>query len=829
MAVARFAIWLMNYNLVGRWFLHRWTKSVTGYRSMTQGHLEKIAMTNKLEEHASKLRPAWLKLIVVATILSGLHGTSTFPSARGQESKAQKLAQQIKPLLKKHCIDCHSGAEPDAGVTLDHFDKPVDYLKARRLWERCVQRVELKEMPPPESSTMTDQERQQFKQWITSTISEYECGLTPNPGQVTLRRLNATEYRNTIEELLKIDYSPAANFPGDDVGYGFDNIGDVLTLPPLLMEKYFLAAEEISRKVFMSPPSGETFTAEYSGGQLKGDGNGASQRTIASQGTAFWTEQLPWGGPYELKLTLSGDQAGDEPVQVAVLVDEKLIKKINVPNERGDAKPYKLDLKLKKGEVKIGVRFLNDFYRPAENGKPQQDRNLHLHHVELTSSRQSKEKLDPTKLTAIHRGLLELIEKKDEKTALKETIQMLSSRAIRRPVTEKELGELIGLATEIRKDDGSVEEAMQVVLQAVLISPKFLYRVEPPRGNSDSKDYRPLDDFELATRLSYFLWSSMPDNQLLGLAWSGKLREGDNLQKQIARMLKDSRSNEFVENFAGQWLTLRKLKTFQPNSQQFPKWNDDIRKLVERETLTFFAGVMRKNLSVMDLLDGEFTYLNEPLADYYGIPNVKGKEFREVSLKGTGRAGLLTQASVLAVTSNPTRTSPVKRGKWILDNLLAKSPPPAPPGVPELEKVKLTGTLRQRLEQHRADPACANCHKLMDPLGLALENYDAIGRFRTHDDGQLIDASGILPDGTKVKDAQELRKVLSSKNRDDFVQCLTEKMLTYALGRGLEYYDKCAVDKIVDKLKKDDYRFSTLLTEIVLSDPFQKKGTRDLP
>jgi Protein of unknown function (DUF1588)/Protein of unknown function (DUF1585)/Protein of unknown function (DUF1592) len=294
-------------------------------------------------------------------------------------------------------------------------------------------------------------------------------------------------------------------------------------------------------------------------------------------------------------------------------------------------------------------------------------------------------------------------------------------------------------------------------------------------------------------------------------------------------MMKDPRSNEFVENFAGQWLTLRKLKNFQPNSDQFPKWNDETRKLVERETLTFFAGVMRKNMSVMELLDGDFTYLNEPLADFYGIPNVKGKEFREVSLKGTGRAGLLTQASVLAVTSNPTRTSPVKRGKWILDNLLAQSPPPAPPGVPELEKVKLTGTLRQRLEQHRADPACANCHKLMDPLGLALENYDAIGRYRTHDEGQPIDASGVLPDGTAVKNSEELRKILSSKHRDDFVQCLTEKMLTYALGRGLEYYDKCAVDKIVAKMKQDNYRFSTLLTEIVLSEPFQKKGTRDMP
>ncbi len=769
------------------------------------------------------------KRLLALTGLTALVFSLACSMTSAQETKAQKLVQQIQPLLKKHCIDCHSGSEPDAGVTLDHFDKPVDFLKARRLWERCIQRVELKEMPPSESSTMTDQERAQFKQWINSTISEYECGLTPNPGQVTLRRLNATEYRNTIKEFLKVDYTPALNFPGDDVGYGFDNIGDVLTLPPLLMEKYFLAAEEISRQVFLTPPAGETFHAEYAGSQLKGDGNGASLRTLASVGTATLSEKLPWGGPYEIKITLSADQAGDEAAQATVFVDDKPIKKLSVSNDTSAPKVFKIEQRLKKGDVVIGIRFMNDFYRPAENGQKQQDRNLHIHHIELSSTRESKEKLDPAKLGPLHKQLLESIEKKDEKSAVREMVQMLTSRGFRRPASDEEMKQLLQLAAEVRSDDGSLEESMQVVLQAILISPKFLFRVEPPRGDASSSDYRPLDDFELATRLSYFLWSSMPDNQLLALAWSGKLREGDNLEKQIARMMKDPRSNQFVENFAGQWLTLRKLKNFQPNSDMFPKWNEDIRKLVERETLTFFAGVMRKNLSVMELLDGEFTYLNETLAEFYGIPNVKGPEFREVSLKGTGRAGLLTQASVLAVTSNPTRTSPVKRGKWILDNLLGKSPPPAPPGVPELEKVKLTGTLRQRLEQHRADPACANCHKLMDPLGLALENYDAIGRYRTKDEGQTIDASGVLPDGTAVKNSQELRAVLSSKNRDDFVQCLTEKMLTFALGRGLEYYDKCAVDKIVAKLKKDNYKFSTLLTEIVMSEPFQKKGTREGP
>jgi hypothetical protein len=702
-------------------------------------------------------------------------------------------------------------------------------LKGRRLLERAIQRVDLKEMPPADSSPMGDDDRKNFSQWIKTTIEDYECGLTPNPGQVTLRRLNAIEYRNTVQEFLAVKYAPAASFPGDDVGYGFDNNGDVLTLPPLLMEKYLIAAEEISRQVFTLPPAGEQFKSDYAGSMLQGDGAGDSDRTLASDGIAYISEQLPWGGKYQLRLTLSGDQAGDQPVIAAVLVDDKPVERVAVANGRDKPKTYQVGVRLKKGKAKIGLRFMNDYYVAASGGNPQQDRNLVIHHLELSASKPSKEKLDPAKLTAIHRTFLDdLAKKKDEKVVVKEMIKMLASRGYRRPATELETDSLLALYQEVREDEGTVEEAMQVALQAVLVSPKFLFRVEPPRGDASKPEYRMLDEFELATRLSYFLWSSMPDGPLLALAWSGKLREGDNLEKQIIRMVKDPRSNAFVENFAGQWLTLRKLSNFEPDARQFPKWNDQVRKLLERETLTFFAGVMRKDLSILELIDGQFTYLNEPLADFYGIPNVKGPEFREVSLKGTGRAGLLTQASILAVTSNPTRTSPVKRGKWILDNLLAQSPPPAPAGVPELEKVKLTGTLRQRLEQHRSDPACANCHKLMDPLGFALEHFDAVGRIRTHDEGQLIDASGILPDGTAVKNVVELRRVLAAKYRDDFAQCLTEKMLTYALGRGLEYYDKCAVDKILAKLSSENFRFSALLAEIVLSDPFQKKGSREI-
>lgn len=319
----------------------------------------------------------------------------------------------------------------------------------------------------------------------------------------------------------------------------------------------------------------------------------------------------------------------------------------------------------------------------------------------------------------------------------------------------------------------------------------------------------------------------MPDKRLLALAYQNKLREGNVLEFEIKRMIDDPRAKEFVRNFAGQWLTLRNLDSLSPDPRLFPKWNDNIRDLAVQETLTFFYFVMQKNMSVTRLLDADFTYLNDELARYYGIPGVRGDKFQPVSLKGTPRAGLLTQASILAVTSNPTRTSPVKRGKWLLENLLATPPPPAPPGVPELEEKKgaLTGTLRQRLEQHRQNPACANCHKLMDPMGFALENFDAVGQYRTKDGNYIIDASGELPDGTRVQGALQLQQLLVENNKEQFVRCLTEKMLTYALGRGLEYYDKCAVDKIMADLKEDD-RFSTLLVGIVRSDPFQKKGER---
>ncbi|GAB5405312.1 MAG: DUF1592 domain-containing protein [Aureliella sp.] len=749
-------------------------------------------------------------------------------------AKAAEFRNEIAPLLDEHCYGCHSGSEADAGLALDHFDTPLSLLKGRSVWKRAVQKMSIGEMPPPDSSDLSDNDRKKLINWITTAIDDFECGLTPNPGQVTLRRLNASEYQNTIRDLLGVNYSPAADFPGDDIGYGFDNIGDVLTLPPMLMEKYLLAAERITRFAIQTPPPAEKIERQYSGEQLE-HGKNASTRNgsltfVSSSGIATLQEQIPWPGKYTLTITASGDQAGNDPCVMVVGLDDKAIRQIEVPNSRENPGEFRLSVRMRPGNRKIQFGFANDFYQKGEGGKPELDRNLVIHHVHIAGQKASNSRLDPNKVNKYHKAIIfeQPRTERDVPAATRKILNRLASRAFRRPVAQEDLQRLEQLAAEVR-EDGSFEESIQVALQAILISPKFLFRVEPPASDDFSR-YRDLDQYELATRLSYFLWSSMPDDELLALAWKGRLREPEVLRGQIQRMVEDNRSNELVKNFASQWLTLRRLKNFRPNKEQFPNWSPRIEALARFETLKFFHAVMRGDMSILRLLDAKFTYLNEELANYYGIDGVSGTKFQQVSLEGIPRGGILTQASVLAVTSNPTRTSPVKRGKWILDNLLASPPPPAPAGVPELkEKGQLTGTMRQQLEQHRADPACAGCHKLMDPLGFALENFDAVGLYRTEENGLRIDASGLLPDGTQVVGAEQLRDLLATKHKQEFVRCLTEKMLTYALGRGLEYYDKCAVDKMMDALERDNHKFSTLLFEIVSSDPFQKKGVRSLP
>ena len=726
----------------------------------------------------------------------------------------------LRPLLNAYCIDCH---DSDSDISLDEDQSAAAIQKNRNVWLRALAQVQLGTMPPEDGQAMDAATRKSMIKVIDQLANSVDCVRNPNAGKVAIRRLNRAEYRNTVRDLTSVDYQPAAGFPGDDVGYGFDNIGDVLSLPPILIEKYLDAAEVVSGKAIYTPPPGQIYEIDKAPSDLI-DAEKYSPRGntlgLASNGTVSLQNDLPFGGDYTLTITASGDQAGPDPCIMKVVCgrSEKLIE---VPNE--NEKDYDVTMRVGRGTRTFEISFTNDFYRDG------QDRNLRLHHVRLRGEEKRTSYVSPNELPASHRKLIfvepNLDRTDDQATAT--VLSRLASRAFRRPALNTEVERLTKLAAQVRQDGGSYEEGIQVALQAIMVSPHFLFKVEQPRQPQADGKMPLISEYELATRISYFLWSSMPDDELLLLAHRGELRDRKKLLDKIARMMRDRRANRFVENFAGQWLQLRNLDSVNPDTRLFRGFDEEVRKLMRRETLTFFASVMRENMPVTTLLDGNFTYINERLAKYYGMRGISGDNFRKVSLAGSPRGGLLTQASVLTVTSNPTRTSPVKRGKWILDNLLGTPPPPAPPNIPELEKSRLVGTLRQRMEQHRDNPSCAACHNMMDPLGFALENFDAVGQWRTRDGRDEIDASGKLPDGTQFTGVDDLRKLLSTERKDQFVRCLADKMMIYAIGRGTEYYDKCAIDKIMLDVARHDYKFAYLIAGIIQSDPFQKQGHRE--
>jgi hypothetical protein len=764
----------------------------------------------------------------------GIAFVSTLGTSKGTDwtKLNEEYEKKIQPLIEKYCSGCHSGADAESGLAFNNFADAKSVFRQRRIWEKVAVRIDIADMPPVDSPQPSPEDRKTLTSWIQSTLNDIDCGKTPNPGSVTLRRINRYEYRNSIRDLFNIDYEPALGFPGDDVGYGFDNIADVLTLPPLLMDKYLTAAEEISRKVIIAPSTGPVYnsprkisqlTAE-SGGKFEGD-----RFVFSSNGKAPFEEQAPWSGRYTLELGMAGSAAEGRYPKVVISVDGKKVEELTVKTDTpNNPEAFRIPLKLRTGKRLLEIAFVNDHYIAPKDGNPAQDTNLYIYDLRLTGQK-AAEKIPESALPEIHRELVRDSVPSATRTvadAAKDVMRRIASRAFRRPASDEELNRLASIVEKTVEAGDSYEVGLQTALTAILVSPNFLFKVEEPAlriGN----EYPLLSDFELATRLSYFLWSSTPDRELLTLASKKQLREPGVLAAQLDRMIRDERARDFVRNFAGQWLTLRKLESFTPNEGQFPDWNEQIRDFSKTETYYLFLYVLRENMSVLRLLDADFSFMNEKLARFYGIPGVQGDKFQLVSLKGQKRLGILTHASVLAVTSNPTRTSPVKRGKWILDNVLGTPPPPAPAGVPELDKAELVGTLRQQIEQHRANPACASCHKQMDPLGLALENYDAVGRWRTSDRGNPIDASGELPTGEKVRTPGDLIRLLRDQKSEQFVRTLTEKLMTYGLGRGLEYYDRCAIDQILAKASKNDYRFQELLLGIITSDPFGRKGTRD--
>jgi len=716
---------------------------------------------------------------------------------------------QVKPFMAQYCLKCHAGDKAKGGLAFDKIESESDVRKYRQLAER-VRKVLDEQTMPPEDPQPGDKERAAVLGWLDQKILKVDCGAGIDPGRVTLRRLNRAEYNNTIRDLLAIDFRPADDFPSDDVGYGFDNIGDVLSLPPILFEKYLTAAERVSEMAILAPDADREPLAQGKGGNLF---------SVSETSLEFETKIL---GDYRLRAKAWAQQAGEEKAKMSLKLDGKELTVAEVVAEGGTSANHDWKLRLEPGKHTFTVGFLNDYYNPKHPDRNQRDRNLIVEKLQVLGPVD----LPPESLPESHRRLVTRRPTNPDEVeqALRECLGPLARRAFRRPVTAEEVQRLAALAKTAVDAGESYERGLQLGLQALLVSPEFLFRLEAEPVDAGP---RVVTDHELATRLSYFLWSSTPDEELLGLADRGELRKNGNLTAQVRRLLADPRSVALVDNFASQWLHLRLLKGVSPDRKRFPSFDDQLKADMETETRLFFQWVIRENRPLIDLLDTRETFLNERLARHYGIEGVTGEEFRQVTLGTPQRGGLLGQASVLTVTSNPTRTSPVKRGKWVLENLFNAPPPPPPPGVPELEKggEALTGTLRQRMEQHRANPACAVCHTQMDALGFGLENYDAVGAWRDRDGEFEIDASGVLPAGETFQSPEGLRLVLKSR-LPDFRRCLTEKLLTYALGRGLEYYDECTVQVLVKNVAGNGDTFQTLVQAIVESDPFQKRRAK---
>ncbi len=790
------------------------------------------------------------------------------------ESKPE-FENTIRPFLVKNCVGCHSDRMKAGDLSLQQFKSAESIAPHTDIWEIVVMKLMDGTMPPKGIPRPPQEQVESVASWIRDAVTQAELASKPDPGRVTARRLNRAEYNNTIRDLLGVDFRPADDFPQDDSGYGFDNIGDVLSLSPVLLEKYLKAAESaVKLAVFgqekMKPlalraqPPGREFPL-HPKAKKDYDETGLSMPNALHANMRF-----PGEGKYKIRVAIEGRRPdGSEPVQIGVWIDGKLsrVLEIDQPSDGNSIDLFgaqvEFETHLTAGDHWIAGTFVRMFEglppsyegpnpsrRPIPPG-PDIKRFMKIPpgatEAEITDIRKRAEErmrlirvpanrlwvhfIEATgpyeQVTAVSSDSRKQIFVCSEQASACEQkiLSGFARRAFRRPVTAAELKPYLELVQSSRKNGSTFDEAIAVGLQAVLVSPDFLFRIEktePLKVKNDSAA-APIDQFALATRLSYFLWSSTPDDELLRLAEQGNLRKPEILSVQVKRMLKDPKSRTLVENFAGQWLELRRLESTTPDREKFPEFDDYLRMSMRQETETFFENIIRNDLSILEMVDARYTFANEKLADFYGIPGVKGTEFRKVDLKGTPRKGILTHASILTVSSYATRTSPTIRGKWILENFLNEPIPPPPPNVPALdeEKIGASGSLREQMEEHRTNPVCASCHAKMDPIGFGFENFSAIGAYRTKDGNFEIDASGALPNGREFKGSDDLIAILG-EDKNAFVECITDKMLTYALGRGLERYDRRTVKDIARKVAANDYRFSNLVMEIINSLPFQK-------
>lgn len=783
-----------------------------------------------------RIRGSWFGLALSALLLGNAQAAKPSSASAKRVAKSSPSVtyeREILPLIKSYCFDCHGDGVEKGHLSFDRFGTLAAVRKEPKVWEHVLLNLRSEQMPPAKKKNQpTSEERIRMVKWIEQEFFPVDCN-DPDPGRVTLRRLNRSEYNRTIRDLVGIDYQPAEDFPQDDIGYGFDNIGDVLSLSPILLEKYLTAARQVLDDAIVTEDLTRLRTWKFEPESLAAtaplDQRNGGWLALVREGDVHGSVRLPADGEYVLRVKAAGEQAGPEPVKMAIRWNGQEIARVDLPETAAQAKVHESRFQARRGTHTFAVAYLNNYINPKDPNPKNRDRNLLLQRIEIEGPFHP----GPQPLPETHRRIFfRPPDPLDPRATAAELLRSFAKRAWRRPVDTAELQRLLSLYDLAKREGEVFEVAVKVALQAVLISPHFLFRGELQPEPDQAQKVHWIGEHALASRLSYFLWSSLPDEELSRLADSGQLRK--RLAPQLKRMLADPRASALVDNFAAQWLQIRNLELVSPDPKQFPQFTEQLRRDLMQETLLFARSIIQDDRSVLEFLDTNFSFLNERLAKLYGIEGVKGEEFRRVTFKNRERGGLLTHGSVLTITSNPTRTSPVKRGKWVMETLLGTPPPPPPPNVPELKIDKdhpLTGTLRQRMEQHRANPACSSCHERMDDIGFGLENFDAIGSWRTHEGQAALDTTGGLSPTQSFNGPAELKQLLHDKRRAEFVRCITEKMLTYALGRGLEHYDRCAVDRIVEKLADGNYRFSVLVEEVVNSVPFQKRrgeGKRQL-
>ena len=766
---------------------------------------------------------------VVAGIVGVLGLTGAGP-VLAQDAEDARTAGTARAALDRYCVTCHNERLRTAGLALDTVD-PAHVGDAPEIWEKVVRKLRTGMMPPAPRPRPDAHTYAAVVDYLETALDR-ASDASPDPGRPALQRLNRAEYTNAVRDLLALEVDGRALLPADDSGYGFDNIGDVLSVSPGLLERYLLAAAKISRRA-VGDPTLRPATAIYrTSPLLSQDGRVSEDLPFGSRGGLAVRHHFPLDAEYVIRVALRGRARAGHRLEVRL--DRERVRHFDLAGRE----PLAVRIPVTAGTRLLGASFVEEFGRSLPvDGRPAPPpitsfaftlypNAPSVERIEVIGPFDGQAPADTPSRRAIF--LCQPNEDAGERPCAERILASLARRAYRRPVTAADTAPLLAAFEAGRNAGHGFDDGIRWAIEALLVSPKFLFRVErEPADAAPGAPYR-IADLDLASRLSFFLWSSIPDDELVDLAARGELSDPAVLESQVRRMLADPRSQALVENFAGQWLYLRNLRSAAPDTTRFPEFDDNLREALRRETELLFGNQLREDRSVHDLLRADYTYVNERLARHYGIPNIYGNHFRRVRYRDDRRAGLLGHGSILTVTSYPHRTSPVLRGKWLLENLLGAPPPPPPPDIPELgeeDTAAAPATMRERMARHRASPACATCHAKIDPLGFALENFDAVGRWRADEDGAAaIDASGELPDGAPFDGPAAFRDALLREPwAAEFATAVTEKLLTYALGRGLDHRDAPAVRRILRGARADEYRWSSLILGIVESAPFRMR------